>query len=429
MRYVNHLHDRLTHLSFALLLCLAVLGCEARTKQQVSDTSAGSAQSLKREQPPAPRAAAPSVEHASIAPSDGHSSWPIFRGDPQSTGVARSTLPDNPELLWKHTVKDGMFEGTPAIADGVAYVGGLDGYFYALDLATGDERWKYYSELGFRAPAAVRDGLVYIGDAEGRFVCLDAAGGKPQWGISTEAEINGGANFYLLPGKDGVPDKQCVLIGSQNDTLYCIDARTGDVQWTYKTGDMIQCSPTIIENRVFIAGCDSVLHIVDADTGEGVAKVEIDQPTGVTPAAIGDRLYLATQGSQVLCIDWRTAKTIWTYEHDKHKNPYQSSPAVSQGILVIGGRDRMVHGLKADSGHELWTFPTRRTIDGSPVIVGERAYVGGGDGRIYGLNLTTGEKLWEYEAGGDFVGSPAVAEGRLVIANGNGDVLCFGTKP
>ena len=236
-----------------------------------------------------------SLAAADHAPTAAPDAWPVFRGDAEFDGVAGCTLPDQPALLWKHSVKDGMFEGTPAIADGVIYIGGLNGYFYALDLATGDEKWKYHSELGFRAPAAVRDGLVYIGDSEGRFVCLDAASGESKWGISTDAEINAGANFY----------KGNVIIGSQSGTLYCLDAKTGKEAWKYAIDNMIQCSPTIVENRVFLAGCDSVLHIIDIDTGQRVAQVDIGDPTGVTPAAVGDRVYFATQGAKVLCIDWR----------------------------------------------------------------------------------------------------------------------------
>ena len=63
----------------------------------------------------------------------------------------REALTEDPALLWKKSFKDGMFESTPAIETGVVYVGGLNGYFYALDLATGDEKWKFHSELGFRA--------------------------------------------------------------------------------------------------------------------------------------------------------------------------------------------------------------------------------------------------------------------------------------
>src|SRR5262245_23188894 len=52
-------------------------------------------------------------------------SWPLFRGNVLSTGVASSTLPDNPKLVWKYTVPKGAFEGTPVVVDGVVYIGDL----------------------------------------------------------------------------------------------------------------------------------------------------------------------------------------------------------------------------------------------------------------------------------------------------------------
>ena len=40
--------------------------------------------------------------------------WPLFRGDPLSSGVAHTTLPEKPEQLWKYTVKDGDAVIVPA---------------------------------------------------------------------------------------------------------------------------------------------------------------------------------------------------------------------------------------------------------------------------------------------------------------------------
>ena len=51
--------------------------------------------------------------------------------------MAKSSLPDELSLLWKFTVDKGAFEGTPAIVDGVVYIGDLDGKVFALDLETG----------------------------------------------------------------------------------------------------------------------------------------------------------------------------------------------------------------------------------------------------------------------------------------------------
>ena len=63
---------------------------------------------------------------------------------------------------------------------------------YALDLASGKEKWKYKA-VPFKAPASVHDGAVYVGDSDGIFHCVDAATGAKRWTFKTESEISGGA--------------------------------------------------------------------------------------------------------------------------------------------------------------------------------------------------------------------------------------------
>jgi outer membrane protein assembly factor BamB len=360
------------------------------------------------------------------ARAESQDAWPVFRGNAQADGVADGSLPDRLGVIWKKPFKDALFESTAAIVDGMVYVGGLDGYFRALDLATGEQKWQFHSELGFKAPAAVRGGLVYIGDSDGNFFCLDAATGQQKWVLHTDNEINAGASFY----------HNAVLIGSQDGSLHALDARTGKSHWKYTIENMIQCSPTIIHDRVFIAGCDGKLHILHLkpggtpDAATSIADkqfFDIQDPTGTTPAAVGDRVYFGTQGARFLCIDWRRLEKVWSFE-PRRKQPFQASAAVRDGVVVVGGRDRVVHGLDAVKGDELWQFPTRSRIDSSPVIVDQRVFVASGDGRLYALDLKTGAKRWEYEAGGGFTASPAVAQGRMVIGNDDGELYCFGGK-
>src|SRR3954467_14426453 len=77
--------------------------------------------------------------------------WPLARGNSLADGVAKTKLPDKPEVVWKVTIEKGAFDGTPVIADGVAYLGDMDGTVYAWKLADGSELWKRKYESGFIA--------------------------------------------------------------------------------------------------------------------------------------------------------------------------------------------------------------------------------------------------------------------------------------
>ncbi len=154
---------------------------------------------------------------SNAAESPSPTDWPLFRGNVLATGVASSTLPDELDLLWTYTVEKGAFESTPVVADGVAYLGDLDGHFFAIHLATGKEKWKTKQEAGFNASAAFRDGLLFVGDIDGVFHCFSAADGSEKWHHKSEAEINSAPNFY----------KENVLFGSQDGTLYAAQCDHG----------------------------------------------------------------------------------------------------------------------------------------------------------------------------------------------------------
>ncbi|HWN86086.1 MAG TPA: PQQ-binding-like beta-propeller repeat protein, partial [Vicinamibacterales bacterium] len=86
-------------------------------------------------QQPAPApAASPIASPADI--------WRQFRGTPALTGVSAATPPATLKTLWTFRAGE-VVESSAAIVDGVVYVGGGDGELFALDLATGKQRWKY----------------------------------------------------------------------------------------------------------------------------------------------------------------------------------------------------------------------------------------------------------------------------------------------
>jgi len=67
----------------------------------------------------------------------------MFRGDLQHTGVyGGSGVPKQSGIKWKfHT--GGRVISSPAVVNGVAYVGSTDGNLYAIDAGTGTLKWKF----------------------------------------------------------------------------------------------------------------------------------------------------------------------------------------------------------------------------------------------------------------------------------------------
>lgn len=345
--------------------------------------------------------------------------WPVFRGNAQQTGVAAGALPDKLEVLWQFDAKHAI-EGTAAIADGLVFIGCEDEFLYALNLADGKEKWKYKTNGGIKVGVSTNGGAVYAGDDDGKFHCVDAKTGDKRWVFDTEADITSAANF------DG--DK--VLFGCGNQLLYCFDKHKGGKPlWTFKlAGGPVMGSPAIINNRTFLAGCDSVLHVIETIKGQEIKSVELDGQVGSTPALAGNHLYVGTMTNQVQAIDWKEGKVVWTYEAKKKQQPFYASVAVTEDLVIAGGRDKLIHALDRKTGDAQWTFATGGRVDSSPVVAGQRIYVGSLDGKLYVVDLK-GQKVQEIVLGRQgILASPAVSGDRLVIGTLDGVVYCLGKK-
>jgi outer membrane protein assembly factor BamB len=216
-----------------------------------------------------------------------------------------------------------------------------------------------------------------------------------------------------------------VLVGSYDQHLYALDARTGQLAWKLETEGPVHATAAVAAGLAYITGCDQRLRAVRIADGKEVFEISSDAYTGASPALAGDRAYYGTFENEVLGVDLKTRKIAWRYQHPQRKFPFYSSAAVAGGKVVLGGRDKMIHGLDDATGKELWTFATQGRVESSPAIAGGRVYVGSNDGRLYVLDLGSGKLLWQFDAGAPLSASPAVAGGRLVIGSQDGRLYCF----
>jgi outer membrane protein assembly factor BamB len=256
---------------------------------------------------------------------------------------------------------------------------------------------------------------VYVGDLGGWLHAVNAKDGKKMWAFKTGTEIKSSPVI--------VGDR--VLIGSYDENLYCVNANNGSLVWKFKTNGPVHSTPSVSGGMAFIAGCDEVFRAIRIADGKEAFSVSSGAYTGASPALRGNSAFYGTFDNEVLMVDLSTHNVTWRYEHPQRKFPFYSSAAVTATMVVLGGRDKLVHGLNL-SGKAVWTFTTKARVESSPAIADGRVFVGSNDGRFYVLNVSTGAKLWEFTAGAPLSASPAIAKGKIVIGSQDGRLYCFG---
>lgn len=138
-------------------------------------------------------------------------------------------------------------EGTPLVVDGVMYASGPWSKIIALDARTGKRLWSYDPEIDgaiarraccdvVNRGVAYADGLIFVGVLDGRLVALDARTGTVRWtAVTTDPE-----QPYTITGAPRVV-KGKVLIGNGGGEygvrgyLSAYDVATGRLAWRFHT--------------------------------------------------------------------------------------------------------------------------------------------------------------------------------------------------
>jgi eukaryotic-like serine/threonine-protein kinase len=320
---------------------------------------------------------------------------------------------------WTFTAGGNVLSSTPAVANGLVYVGSEDNNVYALDAATGTVRWTRpaAASVGYSSPA-VADSTVYIADMNYAVYALDAVTGKVKWLQGTR----GGVGLSSPAVSGGV-----VYIGSAdgyNGTLYALDAATGAVKWSYTTvttaasaGDFSRSLPTVVDGTVYVNRSDGTVYALRADTGKLKWTYTPGGGSGgsSTPAIGGGTVY-SRIGQTVYALNADTGTVKWT---NTTVGGLISSPTVVGGTVYIGGDAKGMTALDAATGTVKWAHATGGAF-GVPAVVGDTVYISSQDDQINALDTATGAMRWTYTTGdGEGTSSPTVADGTVYFSNGD----------
>lgn len=225
-----------------------------------------------------------------------------------------------------------------------------------------------------------------------------------------------------------------LYIASTNGYLYALDQKTGATAWRTSVGNYLTDSTPALEGQVlFVAVRSSIIEALNAHTGQVYWTFETGEKIQAPPLVAGSRVLLASR-TTAWSLDATTGRLVWKFHRGVDGWPSTGSPSLAGDTLYVGlGSATQFWALNLEDGHVVWSFDTHDRITSTALIGTDTVYVATWHGVIFALNRATGAKLWSYSLNAirnqsvvDGVGgSMALAEGRLYVGDYRGSILCI----
>jgi polyvinyl alcohol dehydrogenase (cytochrome) len=234
-----------------------------------------------------------------------------------------------------------------------------------------------------------------------------------------------------------------VFVGSEDGTVYSLDAATGCSWWTFRASATVKTAISVGNDghTAFFGDTNGYVYGVSVSDGSMVWRVhpESHQAARITgsPLLVGKVLYVPISSGEegaaadphypcctfrgsVVALDTATGKQIWkTYVIDETPQPTRQGP---QGVQYYG-----------PSGAAIWSPPTAD-------LKRHMIYVATGNNysapetktsdAVIAMDMRTGKKLWHRQLSpGDVWNSGCVAEQKNNCPESHGDDFDFGAPP
>jgi outer membrane protein assembly factor BamB len=291
--------------------------------------------------------------------------------------------------IWNYTVVTWIVS-SPAVDDGKVYFGGFDKNVTALNVTTGALVWNFTTAGWIAASSpAVEDGVVYIGGGYGNaFYALNATDGSQLWNYTLSNNVH--SSPALSEGM--------VYFGSFDRNVYALDSTTGAKIWNYSTAGNVFSSPAIANGSVYIGSYDGNLYSLNATTGEKLWNYTTGNWVAASPGVANGIVYVGSYDNNVYAFNASTGAKFWNYTTG---GAISSSPAISSnGIVYIGSGDNKTYALDAQTGAVVWTYQTNGDVFDSPALVDGVVYAPSRDGRVYAIvgTLQTFDPAWQTQS-------------------------------
>ena len=275
-----------------------------------------------------------------------------------------------------------VFLSSPVVAQGAVYFGSGDGNVYAVDIATGEQRWKFKTGDVVHSSPAFANGVLFFGSWDSYFYAVDAATGKEKWRFhgGEDPLIHNQVGFQSSPAvAEGV-----VYVGCRDSNLYALDAVTGKEKWRFNNNlSWVITSPAVAQGKVFFVTSDSSLyHVLDAATGKSILRQQDKAYMFSSPTVVGDVVLIGVLNGTLAARDVKTGNLLWEYQTETSKE--------NKGWVLTADRKFNASFFFNSNWREAPIVSTDRqfnigAIFSTPLVANGVVYFGSTDGFLYAL--------------------------------------------
>jgi outer membrane protein assembly factor BamB len=261
-------------------------------------------------------------------------------------------------------------------------------------------------------------------------------GGLSNWyqGEPTVAADDGKVYFIGTSEKDRKVENQ------DNNHLWSLKANTGAEVWKFKFSGHMGTVPSVADGKVYFGTSELgtgtyYLYCVDAKTGTLNWRVPLGDynSNSSTPIISDGIVYLGTQPAItdedvpyfVYAIEANNGKEVWKRALDGGV----SSIALAGGTLYAGNQDgpmtgeatypTYLHALDAKTGNELWRFETEAEVSAPPVVIQNTVFFVSGNGYwgnvLRRLDKVSGHEEWQFKQENSTLSAPVISGTNLYV--------------
>jgi outer membrane protein assembly factor BamB len=233
---------------------------------------------------------------------------------------------------------------SPVIHDGVVIVQNdrhADSYVVALDVKTGQEKWRVGRDEmpSWATPVVTGATRPTIVTNSPRFIRgHDAATGRELWKVEEGSQVK-------VPTPVVFEDLVIVTGGWPNGgrPIIAIRAATGEVAWKLERGSSYTPTPLVYQGVLYVCIDNGILSAYDPRTGKRHYQQRLARDAGgfsASPVAAAGRIYLASEDGVVFVI--RAGRTFAMLARNDMKAMLLATPAIVGNQILVRTRSHLV---------------------------------------------------------------------------------------